>query len=224
MSVWFAIPSKRSPVDAMTVLQQWHGRGYKVAVYRDRADEPLPVDMCVAGDYEGYPQAVNYLARQILQADSEAEWIVTGGDDILPDMYHAADQVGHQCTTYFKGTLGVMQPTGDRFMEEPDGTCAAERVCVSPWMGREWCQRGYNGNGPMCETYFHFFVDEDMQHVLKRDGLLWHRLDLNQHHGHWCRHGGGRPEHLNKAQLQWAEAKALFAKRKAAGFPGSKLA
>lgn len=223
MTVWFAVPSKRPRQEAMTALITWRGKGYKTSVFRDTGDDSLDVDLTITGSYDGYAKAVNQLCCKIMEIDLDADWIVTGGDDVLPDLAHDAGEIGVECSRYFKSTLGVMQPTGDRYMEDKSGKCAAERVCVSPWLGREWCARAYEGCGPLCEEYYHFFVDEDLHNAAERLGLLWHRRDLNQHHQHWARDGGQRPEFLRRAEAGWTEAKALFDGRKAAGFPGSGL-
>jgi hypothetical protein len=88
-------------------------------------------------------------------------------------------------------------------------------------MGRSWCELSYSGNGPMCEDYRHFFVDEDLHEVAKKLGVLWHRPDLMHYHHHWSREGKPRPPYLTEAKLNWGEAKAIFDTRKRAGFPGS---
>lgn len=225
MSVWYAIPSAREAEEVAPIVTEWKFRGCRVALYRDpKADDVQGADVNFHAPYQGYAHAVNTLVRQILANDPEAEWIATGGDDIMPDPHKSADEIARECTIYFGGTLGIMQPTGDRHMEDGKGTCAAERVCVSPWLGREWCVRSYGGKGPFCEEYFHFFVDEELHDVATALGLLWHRRDLSQHHKHWMRQSPKqRPEHLKKAAATWAAAKKMFTERKAAGFPGSAL-
>lgn len=225
MSVWFCIPSVRAVADADRVLAEWRFRGYNVAVYRnDQAADIPSANRNIHGPYTGYAASVNLLAKLVLRDDPAAEWIVTGGDDVLPAPEKDADTIARECTTYFGGTLGVMQPTGDRHLEDARGKCSAERVCVSPWMGRAWCERAYMGNGPMWAGYFHFFVDEDLHCVAKRHGVLWHRRDLTQHHEYWGRTAGGRrPDHLLMAQEKWALGRQIFEQRKAANFPESGL-
>jgi hypothetical protein len=194
-----------------------------VALFRDEKADDVPGVRNIHGQYHGYAYAVNLLAQIVLRDDPSCEWVVTGGDDILPDPTKTADEIARECRVYFNGTLGIMQPTGDRFMEDAAGKCAAERVCVSPWLGREWCERGYEGRGPLWPEYFHFYVDEDLHNVAQRHGILWHRRDLNQHHHYWGRTGGQRPAHLAKAQAGWADGKRLFEQRRAADFPESGL-
>lgn len=225
MSVWYCIPSARPVAEVEPVVAEWKFRGYKVALFRDEDAADVPnADRNLHGEYKGYAVSVNLLTRLVLRDDRKCNWAVTGGDDILPDPILDADTIARQCETYFGGTLGVMQPTGDRHMPDAQGRCAADRVCVSPWLGREWCARGYAGKGPFCAEYFHFFVDEDLHEVADSLGLLWHRRDLTQYHYYWGRvRGKSRPDHLAKAASRWGEGKAIFDRRKAAGFPGSGL-
>jgi hypothetical protein len=242
MSVWLAIPSAKAPSEWSTI-PLWLERGYKVAVFRDAGSESLPgVHLEVFGEYRGYAASVNHLARLILKADPDADWIVSGGDDIAPDPKHIPEEIAKQCSDHFfeywerrgenfphkimlsgaiNRTFGVMQATGDRWMVNPEGLAATERVCESPWMGRSWCERSYSGNGPMCEDYRHFFVDEDLHEVAKKLGVLWHRPDLMHYHHHWSREGKPRPPYLTEAKLNWPEALAIFDARKRTGFPGS---
>src|SRR5262249_8122725 len=97
MSIWYAIPSAR-PVEEVAVrLIQWERKGYKLWLLRDSPkDESAFKAECSLGDalgaqitfapqYPGYAAAVNQLCKQVMDHDPEAEWIVTGGDDISPD-------------------------------------------------------------------------------------------------------------------------------------------
>lgn len=222
-TVWYAIPCIRPSAEAMKALHQWRAMGYKVAVQRDPGAEELPVDMCVVRPYQGYAEAVNHLARAILSQNDDAQWIVTGGDDMYPDPKLSAKAIAAECTAHFKGTLGVMQPTGDRHLPDPKGVCAADRICVSPWMGREWCLRAYEGRGPLHEGYFHCFVDEELHEVATSADLLWHRRDITQHHAWWSREKQPRPQHLDPVRIKWDKDKALFHSRKKAGFPGASM-
>lgn len=112
-----------------------------------------------------------------------------------------------------------------------------DRIAGSPWMGREFCRRMYHGSGPMYNGYYHNFADEELQNVARKLGVFWQRRDLVQWHRHWA---AARPksathtglsgdvrnmpawaEKINDPkQSDWDKSKALFAKRKAAGFPG----
>lgn len=230
MSVWYAIPSKRPLADAERCLDAWAAKGYRIAVFRD-SGEPFP--RCATfGDtmrpYPGYARAVNELALGILELDPDAEWIVTGGDDVWPDERWRAIDIGEECTRNFRGTFGVMQPTGDRWgadQAQPNfaGSAYIDRVCGSPWMGREFCERINGGQGPLWPEYTHMFVDEELQNVAQSLGILWQRPDLTQRHEHWAR-GAQRtvPEFLREVNTRehWNQYKALFEDRKANGFPG----
>ena len=125
-------------------------------------------------------------------------------------------------------TFGVMQPTGDRWGDHGEGNGAViDRIAGSPWMGREFCRRMYHGSGPLYNGYYHNFADEELQNVAQKLGVFWQRRDLIHEHRHWARPRGDvrdMPEWAAKindpAQSDWDKSKALFAARKAAGFPG----
>ncbi len=132
-------------------------------------------------------------------------------------------------------TFGVMQPTGDRFGDDAtsrrmfgeDRGAYADRVCGSAWIGREFARRMYQGNGPLWPEYRHMFVDEELQQVAIKYGVLWQRRDLTQRHEHWSRAEGVTPQDcpafLKEATSQehWKKYKTIFENRKVQGFPGS---
>ena len=250
MSVWYCIPSARPPEEAEPVLRQWRERGYKLALMRDptalrdcdivmgldrlpmatphgcarfmrfqRALSTLDVvHVCV---YPGYSLAVNQLVRDIMGRDPLAEWLVTGGDDVSPDPNHSAEKIAKECSVHFAGTFGVMQPTGD-YKRWPNSDI--REICGSPWMGREFCRRINQGHGPMWPEYFHMFNDEELQLVALKYRCFWQRPDLIHHHEHWQRQPGrAEPAHLKRANSRenWDAMKAIFERRKAAGFPES---
>lgn len=279
MSVWFAIPSKRPAAEAELILGEWRGMGYNVIVQRDEDERPAgdrpfiarlidkQVDWTIFRPYKGYAEAVNHLVRLILANDPEAEWIVTGGDDVQPDFNKTASLIAAECNKHFgvPGPFGVMQPTGDRwgdhrnathtFVKWPDqpNRCIScgqaedtpphsvgayiDRVCGSPWLGRLWCETINGGAGPLWSGnrqwpgYFHMGVDEELQLVAQRYGVLWQRPDLIHLHKHWGRQFPGkpipatdaRPAFLERANsdAEWNRYKKLLDERKAAGFPGS---
>jgi len=213
---------------------------------------------CVSYDtpYPGYAQVVNRMIRVTIMHDPAAEWFVTGGDDTEPDLNHTAEEIARQCSNYFcqsprlskvsiaspelnpmgfsglhpgpaYRTFGVMQPTGDRFSEG-----SIDRICGSPWIGREFALRTYGGNGPYWPEYKHMFVDEELQEVALKLGVLWQRRDLVHLHHHYTRiegtdkgHEAPVPEHLKKWSTlgHWKESKAIFDERKAKGFPGHEV-
>jgi hypothetical protein len=224
MSVWFCIPSARPKDEAMPIIEQWQAMGYHIALLRQ--GEVLDTELCVSTErYYGWARSINILARLVLDADRTAEWIVSGGDDTEPDKTRGAEAIASECRAHFGGTFGVMQPTGDRWA---DGSI--DRICGSPWLGREFCRRMYHGNGPMCERYNHMFGDEELQHVATRHRVLWQRRDLTHLHHHYFRtatdevdHGAVIPPHMLEWNLpeHWVKSQALFRSRQAAGFPGS---
>jgi len=268
MAVWFIAPSKR-PREQST-LRTWQERGYKVAICRELADGDADYDAVLGVDkYQGWARSINMLAAFVFRNDSTCDWVVAGGDDYLPDPDHAPDDIALECEKYFGTyfgieekdrpeqkfwtTFGVMQPTGDRWMEGPCTTCGGmgsvgiplqscpdcngrcrsaiiDRICGSPWLGREFCRRVNGGTGPLHEGYFHNFADEELQYVARKLGVLWQRRDLVQLHQHWARPRGDWADAPPWAkaindpiQSDWERSKALFAERKAAGFPGHEV-
>ena len=233
MSVWFCIPSARPPEEAERVLKLWRAKGYKIALWRDEADE-AQADLVHVGAYSGYAQAVNFLALYVLRVDSSCDWIVTGGDDTEPDMNHAAEFIAQQCSEHFDGdTFGVMQPTGDRYnYSKHQRSAPIDRVAGSPWLGREWCLRINQGRGPLWPEYTHMFVDEELQNVAISYRVFWQRPDLIQLHHHFQRESTAinsqgvdkpMPKHLVEwnTPAHWQKYQTLFQERKRANFPGS---
>lgn len=260
VSVWYCIPSARPAEEAEKVLKLWRERGYKIALWcdtREDAERKKPdwwqanhTDENRSTDtYPGYARAVNELVHCVMEFDPQAEWFVTGGDDIHPDLNHTAKEIAKQCSDYFAtafgarhptiavvdydkhATFGVMQPTGDRWGDAQGAY--ADRVCGSPWMGREFCRRIYGGCGPIWPEFTHMFEDEHLQCVAEKLGILWQRPDLIHYHEHWVRKAndaGGfrsvdeyhaaRPKHLRDKETKqhWDESKAIFERLKAGGF------
>jgi hypothetical protein len=198
---------------------------------------------------------VNRLIAQLL-TNPHFEWAVIGGDDVFPDPNHSAEEIARECCEYFVkrqvefagdpvpyedgqlyrhlGTYGVMQPTGDRWGVNPDHPNPAmrsayiDRVCGSAWIGREFARRVNQGKGPLWPEYQHMFVDEELQAVATKLGVLWQRPDLTQMHQHEARKvrsytSADIPPHLKKwaGPEHWKEAEDIFKGRRAAGFPGS---
>lgn len=254
MSVWLTIPSARPPAEANKALQCWREMGYKIALWVDDLSEiatPKRIADVTTGtaEYPGYAVAVNTLIRDIWTRDESANWFVIGGDDTYPELRKRADEIAEEVAVYFSGlaslqlrscgcllckqrtkTLGVMQPTGDRY-----GDGQIDRICGSAWIGREFARRVNQGNGPLWPEYTHMFVDEELQEVALKYGVMWQRPDLTQLHMQWCRdsaaidsgaHEARPPDHITHdgyTPQHWAKYEKLFKERKAAGFPGSEL-
>lgn len=230
MSVWYCIPSARPPAEAQRCVDTWRAMGYKVALWRD-AEDGVDCDLFMVGggEYPGYAVAVNSLVREVLKREPECDWCVTGGDDVFPDPNKRAGVIAAECGRHFwgiypydvnrrdVGTLGVMQPTGDGH--------GIETICGSPWIGREFAERAYGGNGPFYEGYRHCFLDNELQDVAKMLGCFWQRPDLTHRHEHWSWSGKPMPEFLRDANsaAHWAKYQGLYLSRKAAGFPGHEL-
>jgi hypothetical protein len=217
-SVWFCIPSARPPAEANLVLDRWRAQGYKIALWRDPGQEEDPTaDMVLVGQYPGYSCAVNAVVQKVLRLHPDCTWCVTGGDDTEPDSKLDAATIAAQCTEHFGGTFGIMQPTGDRWANG-----SIDRICGSPWMGREFCERAYAGAGPMWPEYWHNFNDDELQAVAIKLHCFWQRRDLAHMHHHWMRTGHGMPDFLQRANSGplWNEMKHIFETRRCAGFPG----
>lgn len=244
MSVWIVFPSARPHAEVETFLKLWRGQGYQVGLWRDPDTEEGFEECLIIRPYSGYAVAVNALVKTVLEVDQKCEWIVAAGDDIQPDLNHTAEEIAEQCSRHFAdfvdrvpSTFGVMQPTGDRWgtthnHRDPNMRGAyIDRVCGSPWMGREFCLRINQGRGPLWPEYFHMGEDEELQAVALKYGVLWQRPDLIQLHCHWGRALPGErmaprermPKFLERANSpdEWQKYKKLFAERQAAGFPGS---
>lgn len=241
MSVWYAIPSARPWEEALPFIQEWRQRGYKIALMRQPSpgEKTQLAELCdiyvIVDKYIGWPLSVNHLAKSIVARDLDCQWVVTGGDDYLPDMNHLAFDIGAWCGQYFAArkhgaihahsrslhnTFGVMQPTGDRYGA---GTKAdIETAAASPWMGREWIMRSYQGNGPMHAGYLHFFADTELQEVALKLGVFWQNRHLIQEHRHWTREADRimPPEHMVTPLSKYTSDESYFNLRKGEGFPG----
>ena len=228
MSVWYCIPSKRPPAEAEKCLSKWRERGYKLAVWRDEGPRLPDIQLSIFAPYDGYAKAVNQLVNDVLDHDPSCDWVVTGGDDVWPDPNHTADEIAAQCSEHFAGTFGVMQPTGDRWGDDaasrvrwPDAPAMIDRICGSPWMGREFCQRINQGNGPLWHEYRHNWVDEELQNVAIQYGCFWRRRDLTHYHDHSRRDGGPWLDFQQGFDADYRRMHPLFDARKKMGFPGS---
>jgi len=233
MSVWLAIPSKRPQSEAQACIDRWRARGYLVAMHRDTGDDIVDCDYLSYGDYQGYAKTVNALIRAVMKFDTDARWFIAAGDDISPDPTKRADEIADECETFFakfdargglphSHTFGVMQPTGDPWADSAGRMI--ERIAGSPWIGREFCERAYGGNGPYFEGYRHCFLDNEIMDVAKLLGVFWQRPDLTHHHAHWTRERRPMPGYLAEpnSPAHWQKYHALYRERKAAGFPGYK--
>ncbi|MGP1347812.1 MAG: hypothetical protein ACTS3F_14240 [Phycisphaerales bacterium] len=210
--VWFAIPSA-SPERCRAHLPAWRDMGYRIAILQNHERGDIPADITVWADvYPGWAASVNRLARTIVPRS--ADIVVTGGDDMLPDPTMDAEAIARQFLERFPDTFGVMQPTGDGFMN-------ASEYCGSPWMGRGWLDHAYGGAGPMHDGYRHNWADHELHWVARGLGALWQRPDLSQHHAHFSRHGERPPAYWSRQVAAHDEADVKrFIARRWLGFPG----
>lgn len=222
--ILYAIPTANAEKCSRT-FAKWKAMGYLTAALIDGDTEaPANCDVCLkVASYHGWPWATNLLMRHILEIRGDVPFLIAGGDDMDPEPNVSPQIIAAQCLEHFGGTLGVCQPTGDPWGVDSSGRCAAERICGSPWLGREWIERAYEGNGPWFEGFTHFYADEELYEISKAAGLLWQRKDLTHFHHHWHRTGEPRPAYMEKSAERWAADQRLFNERKAAGFPGSGL-
>lgn len=221
MTVAYCIPTARPVAEAEECLSAWKRFGCHIIVWCDPGNPtPSNADAVYVGEYKGYAHAVNKLAINALR-DPSMTIVITGGDDVFPDERFTAAQIEREFITHFNGTLGVMQPTGDNHDAGIYDSCA-----ISPWMGREFCRRAYNGAGPLHEGYKHYFVDKELFDVASLLGIYWRRPDLNQRHEHWTRKSRDerkRPEHLLPWKAENQAGSDLYHQRRKNGFPGHEL-
>ncbi len=209
--VYFAIPSA-NPENCRKHLPAWREMGYKIAVLQDHKKVDVPADIVVQyGDYRGWPASVNALCLEVVP--KTAAIVVTGGDDMLPDPHFSAEQLAAQFLKRFPDSFGVMQPHGDNYLD-------TTQYCGSPWLGRNWFTKMYQGKGGLSAAYHHMFADDELFWVAGCWGALWTRPELVQRHEHFCRRGGEKPEYWERnAQSSEAADTAMFIARSSRGFP-----
>lgn len=237
MSVWVTVPSKRSVDQVKPWMKAWKDQGYKVALWREDDEFSNAADLhIIGGEYPGYAQATNTLIRCAIE-DYGAHWCVIGGDDVWPDTTKRADEIAQECEEHFGGTLGICQPTADRWGESPQSidqygpehAAYIDRIAGSAWIGREAALRLYGGNGPLWSGYPHMFSDQELCEVAEKLGIYWRRRELCHLHKHWSREPGKTredcPEFLREVagQDHWNKYKAIYEERARLGFPGHEL-
>jgi hypothetical protein len=240
-NVWAILPSALPYAKSYEVLQAWRDMGYKLAIQHDLGKESqgFSGDFNIERPFYGWAEAINHLQEWVFE-ETDSDWVVAIGDDCMPDLSHSAYTIATECTNHFKlcqnckdhalpvggcpfcefvwrdRTFGVMNPTGDRY-----GGGYIDGSAAHPWLGREWCRRMYQGNGPLWPEYKFWYSDTELQDVAIQHGVFWQRRDLTQEHKHYTRHGGQPPEHTKRRMHFVNEDKALYEARKALGFPGS---
>jgi len=210
LEIVYAIPSCNIDRCRRT-FELWKRQGYKTAVLMNGGIKaPENADLVVEVEkYGGYYQSFNTLYTKLPDADV----IITGGDDIHPDMKYKAQELGEQFFQRFPDGFGVMQPIGDNMKGN-------ETICASPWIGKGWLKRAYKGKFPFWPEYIGFYGDQELKEIVEQLKILWLRKDVKQYHNHWSRPGGPpKTEYQANNDRHWDADKALFYKRKAAGWP-----
>jgi hypothetical protein len=214
MSVLVAWPTV-DIVEANETAKIWQEMGYDTAILTEHEIE-LPWNLnsyMHIPEWKGFPHAANQLCRYY---GSLYDIIVIGGNDLYPDQSKTAKEIEAEFKDHFGGTFGIMHPTGDRY-----GLIDEAAIC--PWIGAEYIDKAYQGEGPYCEEYYHYFCDGELQDVAIKHNAFWQRPDLSQYHDHWSRNQEQRPEHLIKAKDCHPADQRTYLNRKAQGFPGSEL-
>lgn len=245
-AVYVCLPSI-NPEYCARYLPAWKQQGYRVAVSTDEAmfermtpmlDGIIDVLVSPRGRYPGYWQSMNALTRYVcnrpvalayshiktspglsLNDQLIADVCVVAGDDMQPDDRHTAQQIAQHFLRIFPDGYGIMQPTGS-------GEDGVDRIAGSPWMGKGWIERAYNGTGPYHGGYFHFYGDEELMNVARRQSAFIQLSQYRQRHHQWCNPDGenyGKRTHYQQrnSDEHWESDKALFFARQRQGFPGS---
>lgn len=211
--VWFVLPSA-SEANCRRNLPAWRDQGYRIALLQDRARFEADCDAVITRDrYPGWGASVNALWREVVPESCPV--IVAGGDDMLPDPSRRAHEIAQEFLDHFAGDFGVMQPTGDTYAR-------TEHICGSPWIGRHWMQRMYQGTGGMPEWYTHQWADDELYWVSRCAGRFWQRPDLTQFHDHFLRRDEPAPRYWVESAGAHNERDCLtFIARSRAGFPAA---
>jgi len=204
-----------NPGNCAARLPRWRELGYRVALLQDRVRFDAPADRILHVDrYPGWPMSINLLCRDAVPPT--ADIVVAAGDDMLPDPDHTAHELGVQFLERFPDRFGVMQPSGDSYLN-------ARHYAGSPWLGRAWCDAMYHATGPFWPGYHHNWADNELYWLARCMDVYWDRPDLIQRHEHFAREAPAAA-----APAYWQTSAGdhdrhdvdLFIARARAGFPG----
>ncbi|MEM9373079.1 MAG: hypothetical protein AAGA55_05490 [Planctomycetota bacterium] len=211
--VWYLMPSA-NPANAARSVPAWQDQGYRVAVLQDRTRFDIRCDALLTRErYPGWAGSINALFREVVPPDCRV--VVAGGDDMFPDPDRRAPEIAGSFLDHFAGDFGVMQPTGDDFE-------ATRTICGSPWLGRSWMERMYQGRGGLCEAYHQQWADDELFWVSRCAGRFLPRPDLTQRHDHFLRSDLPAPQYWVESAAGHDESDCLtFIARSRAGFPGA---
>ena len=220
--VWVVIPTA-DPVKASRVDGAWARLGYRrlflvpnVPAFAGFRPRPGGMMIVEQEPWRGYPTEVNALLWQ-----TQGPVAVAAADDLFPDPLRSAKGIAAEYVRRFPDLDGILQPTGDPW-EDSQGR-VADRICGSPWIGRQWIQCA-NQAGAFWPEYHHFFADEEMLEVARAQGRLWQEPFLTHRHEHWHRLRQPRPAYMDAKQGRWDADAHLFAARKWDGFPDGGMA
>jgi hypothetical protein len=194
----------------------WKAKGYKLGLFVDPGQDAA-CDLIIRSKYPGVWNAWNALAKAAVSCG--ADCVVLAGDDMEPDPNHTAQEIGQAYLQRFPHGEGIMQPCGDPQGIDDSGRPAAARICGSPWMGKEWIKRAYQGNGPVDGRYWAFYADESLYHVAGNLDKLWMEPSLSHFHRHWSWHHLPRQPYHERNQTKWSADKRMFEESLTAGFP-----
>jgi hypothetical protein len=203
-------------------LRKWVNKGYRIALFVDPGPvdlEEIPVGLLIMANYPGVWRAWNALAKAVMACGADV--CVLAGDDMDPDPKLDAQDIAERYFSHFERGQGVYQPTGDNQGELIGGKWNSQRICGSPWVGREWCERAYLGKGPVDGRFWAFYADELMKEVAEQHDLLVQDDEVQQWHRHWSWPKNGLPKqpYHDRNQKEWFKDKEIFLASKAAGFP-----
>lgn len=228
--IWYGIPTA-NPERAIATLKKWRSAGYKTAVLIDEPTIPSTTEaqgplLKALGDdivnqivvmprYEGYYRSVQIIREAIREKLGDLpDILVCGGDDMDPDPNRHPQEIAEECFARYPDGYFVMQPVGD----DLKGT---DKICGSPWFGKEWLRRAYGGNGPFSTRYFQYYGDEELRNVAEAQQVLWQRKDLVQYHHHYIRQDGPKKTdyQAKNENLYFKKDGEVFKSRKERGFP-----
>ncbi len=213
-------------------LPLWAERGYDLILLQDvyRFDvsylgawlskgASLHLVIDPSGPYKGWPSCVNTLVVKAQEVFGPYDVLVAAGDDMRPTPGLTAQQVARRYLDRFPDGFGIMQPTGDSWVDSLGKV--SERICGSPIFGRGWVTRAYGGRGVLCPEYKNFYADEELLNVAKKLGVLWQDDGTSHEHDHWSRKPDARPPVTHALTNSWWDRdKATFERRRDSGWPG----
>lgn len=153
------------------------------------------------GDHKSVVEATNRAAKE-----SKGDILVYLSDD-----FDCPDNWGKLIEKEFEGVTGPMLLKVDDCLQKFD-----VRVLTIPIMNRALYERlGYFWH----PEYKSMFVDEDLYWTCKNNGWLKKAPHLKFPHNHVSIGKAENDETYRRSAANWDQGKAVFARRKAAGFP-----